>query len=332
MILHNITIKIQKFNRNCVCFGDDYSFLDTSWVNAFSCYRYLATGSSFKTLAYSFRISDVTVGRIVKETCKAIWDKLMTTHMPFPPTDEQLQSIVEGFWERWKFPNCVGCIDGKHVKIRNPENAGSMYRNYKQFFSIVLQAVAGPNYKFITIDVGAYGKESDGGIFAHSKISEQLERGEMRSKTVTALPGTNIKVPHVLLADEAYPLKTFLMRPFPATQLGPSQIIFNRRLSKARQVIECAFGIISSKWRVLQTGIEVEPDFADNIVQCICLLHNIVIDQEGEHLALSDFQPQPQPGDLHTRFATRGENRSVNTAYVTRDKFVAFFCEHEPGV
>ncbi|XP_074029877.1 uncharacterized protein [Leptinotarsa decemlineata] len=36
--------------------------------------RYLATGASFKTLGYSFRISNVTVERIVRETCISIWD------------------------------------------------------------------------------------------------------------------------------------------------------------------------------------------------------------------------------------------------------------------
>ncbi|XP_067001469.1 uncharacterized protein [Anabrus simplex] len=60
--------------------------------------QYLATGSSFKTWGYSFRISDVMVGRIVLETCKVIWEQLVAAHMPFPPTDEQLNSTVERFW------------------------------------------------------------------------------------------------------------------------------------------------------------------------------------------------------------------------------------------
>lgn len=292
-------------------------------------YRYLATGSSFKSLGYSFRISDVTVGRIIQETCKAIWEQLNTVHMPYP-TEERINSIVKGFWSKWKFPNCVGCIDGKHVRIRNPHHAGSMYRNYKQYFSIVLQGVAGPDYKFITIDVGAFGKESDGGIFSHSRLSTSLEKGALGVKRLTELPGTNIKVPHVILGDEAYPLKTYLMRPFPASQAGIPHTIFNRRLSKARQVIECAFGIISSKWRVLHKGIEVGPDFVDVIVQCICLLHNIVIDKEGDQqVMLSYQQTQSETNDKHSRFASLGENRSVSTAYVVREKFLAFFCEQE---
>lgn len=275
------------------------------------CCRYLATGSSFKTLGYSFRVSDVTVGRIVKETCQAIWDNLHTLHMPFPKEND-VKSIVESFWKKWKFPNCVGCIDGKHVRIKKPRHSGSMFRNYKQFFSIILQAVAGPNYKFLAIHVGAYGKESDGGVFSHSSLSKKLEEGALGVGRHCALPGTNIMVPYVLLGDEGYPLKTYLMRPFPVSKLGPMQTVFNKCLSKTRQVVECAFGIMTSKWRLLQRSIEIEnPDDVDIIVKCICLLHNIVIDKEGEESAATFSCQQTQSTK---RYASVGENRGVSAA------------------
>lgn len=91
---------------------------------------------------------------------------------------------------------------------------------------------------------------------------------------------------------------------------------FNQRVSKARQVIECTFDIMSNKWRLLQKGIEVEPDFVDLIVKCICLLHNIVIDQEGEQKTIgSGFQQlQSYTTDIPVRFATLGQNRSSNSA------------------
>lgn len=268
------------------------------------------------------------MGRIVYETCDAIWDKLGTVHMPFPK-NEDMESISEEFWNKWKFPYCVGCIDGKHIRIQNPKHSGSMYRNYKQYFSIVLQAVAGPNYKFITIDVGAYSKESDGGIFSNSNLCQKLENGGFGVMRHCPLPGTNIKVPHVLLGDEAYPLKTYLMRPFPVSKLGPSEIIFNERLSRARQV-ECAFGIMSSKWRLLQKSIEVNPESADKLIKCICLLHNIIIDREGEQQVACTFEQIPDQTHSRTgRFGTLGENRGTRSAYDIRDKFKTYFSSQE---
>lgn len=233
-------------------------------------------------------------------------------------------SITNEFWTKWRFPNCSGSIDGKHIRIMAPKHSGSMYRNYKSFFSIVLQAVVDANYRFIAIDIGAYGKESDGGIFSHSNLSIQLENGGLNAHSLRKLPGTDIALPHVLVGDEAYPLKTYLMRPYPQRNLGPEEEIFNKRLSNARQVVECAFGIMSSKWRLLLKAIEVNPERADVIIKCVCVLQNIIIDKEGIH-DLPETPRQRNDSTRDNRFMNVGENRSSRRAHNIRNTFKEYF-------
>ena len=239
------------------------------------------------------------------------------------PSSEEMVNINNDFWTKWKFPNCSGSIDGKHIRIKAPMHSGSMFRNYKSFFSIVLQAVVDANYRFITIDVGAYGKESDGGIFSHSNLAKQMENGALNSNQEKVLPGTNIAMPHFLVGDEAYPLKTYLMRPYPQRNLSPQEDLFNKRLTNARQTVECAFGILTSKWRLLLKAIEVNPDRADNIIKCVCLLHNIIIDKEG---ALSIDTP-PRQNENRNSFMTAGENRSATRAHNIRDALKNYFSQ-----
>lgn len=86
------------------------------------------------------------------------------------PSVSDFKNISQGFYENSNFPNCIGSIDGKHIRIKCPKKSGSMFFYYKQFFSIVLLAVADANYKFIMIDVGSYGKNSDGGVLSNSNI------------------------------------------------------------------------------------------------------------------------------------------------------------------
>lgn len=88
------------------------------------------------------------------------------------PTQEKWKEIEKEFWEMWNFPNCLGTLDGKHVIIQAPCNSGSEYFNYKKSFSIILMTFA--NYKFIMVDVDAYGKNS-GDILAHSEMGKRFE-------------------------------------------------------------------------------------------------------------------------------------------------------------
>jgi len=135
----------------------------------------LATGDSLKTISFSYRLGHSTVYTIVIDTCRAIINKLLSEVMA-EPTESRWKEIAEDFWTYWNFPNCIGALDGKHIVIQAPPNSGSLYFNYKKTFSIVLLALVDAHYNFIAIDVGAYGKNSGGGILMHLKLGKKLEK------------------------------------------------------------------------------------------------------------------------------------------------------------
>ncbi|XP_065216250.1 uncharacterized protein LOC135842631 [Planococcus citri] len=243
--------------------------------------RYLATGLSFRQLAFSFRRGKSTIAEVIYETCAVIWDVFVHEYMPVP-TEEHLKQVATDYYHRWKFPHCIGSIDGRHCQIRNPKHAGSTHLNYMKYFSIVLQGVADANKKFITIDVGGRGKQHDAATFRYSSLFQLLEEGQFNVPQDTNLPNSNIMAPFVLIGDEAYPLKTYLMRPYPQRGLTPENEIFNKKLSIARKCIECAFGILRAKWRFLSKEIETSPKHARILIRTACLLHNIVREHDGD--------------------------------------------------
>lgn len=77
-----------------------------------------------------------------------------------------------------------------------------------------------------------------------------LERGTLSVPPDSPLPGTDTPTHYVILADEAFPLKPYLMRPYPGRNLDVCKKIFNYRLSRGRRVVENAFGLLAQKFRI----------------------------------------------------------------------------------
>ncbi|XP_021709704.1 putative nuclease HARBI1 [Aedes aegypti] len=285
--------------------------------------RFLATGSLFTTLGFSFRMGRSTVADIVKETCKALWEVLQPIYMP-TPTEQMFRSVAGEYWTKWNFPNCIGSIDGKHIRMRCPAGSGSMYYNYKGYNSTVLQAVADANSKFLMVEVGGYGKQSDGGTFSSSDMYRLLNEEKLNVPPDTQLPDKSLKtkMSFVFVGDEAYPLLRNIVRPFPRSQLTTSIEYFNSRLSRARKCVECAFGIMNAKWRILWKPIETSPNLADDIVKCICILHNVIIDHEGIDLQLEEAADYIYRDLERTRLPA--SKISTNAGRYVRDYFKKF--------
>lgn len=98
-------------------------------MQSYNC-RYLAGGPFFEQYAAShYRISPAASSIILRETCRIIYEELADGFMEF--TKENWINVSNKFYSTWNMPNCLVAIDGKHVKLKCPPNAGSLYYNYK---------------------------------------------------------------------------------------------------------------------------------------------------------------------------------------------------------
>ena len=195
--------------------------------------RYLATGESFRSLAFLFHILRQAISQIVEEVCNAIFEVIGSQHLKTQQKEGEWLRISSVFNQWWNFPNCLGAIDGKHIVMIQPGcTSGSHYRNYNGSDSVILLAVVGPNYEFLYVDVGANGRMSDGGIWNRSslKACPSSRDNPLQIPPPQVLPSQTTPTSFVIVGDDAFSLMEYLMKPFPQTQLvNDENRIFNYR-------------------------------------------------------------------------------------------------------
>ena len=141
--------------------------------------------------------------------------------------------------------------------------------------------VCDANYKFTFVDIGTNGRISDGGVFNKCPLARALEENTLGIPEPEECAGFSKKMPYVLVADDAFPLKTYLMKPFPKSNLTTIHRIYNYRLSRARRVVENAFGIMANRFRILLQPLNLDIEKIEEIVWTCCCLHNFLRDTSG---------------------------------------------------
>lgn len=234
-------------------------------------------------------------------------------------TEEMWKDTAAKFEQRANFPHCLGAIDGKHIRIIKPTGTGSQHFNYKHYFSIVLLAIVDSNYKFVYVDIGSFGKDSDSTIFKNSTFWNLLQKNELNIPESCPILNTSINADYVFVEDEAFGLSQHVLRPYGGRNLTKNKRIFNYRLSRVRRYVECAFGILSNKWRIFHRPMNVTTELAVDITKACCVLHNYVREKNGinfqDTLSIDGFD------DVNTTYSDRG----TRSASDMRNTFADYF-------
>ena len=233
----------------------------------------LATNIEYRTIAALFGLGRSTVGEIVIDTCEAINTQLMSRYIRVPHEDS-LQDIVDGFRHQWGFPQAIGAIDGTHIPILRPQESASDYYNRKGYYSVLMQGVVDFRGLFMDVNIGWPGKVHDARVLVNSSFYRKCNSGIMFPDWRSNLGG--LDVPLVILGDPAYPLMSWLIKPYLENSgTTPQERYFNYRLSRARMVVENSFGRLKGRWRCLMKRIDAHISNVPGIVGACVVLHNM---------------------------------------------------------
>ena len=180
-------------------------------------------------------------------------------------------------------------LTARILELKHPVHQCSApdYSSRYQQHDFIIQAIVDGKKIFMDFSCGYPGSMHDARVLRRSTIFQRAEHGNILTQ-----PTVHVNVHDIgpyLLGDSAYPLSPWLMKPYPEGTRDPREIAFNKELSSARVKVECAFGVLKSRWRILLKRFDSGISFAvRNAVAC-AVLHNICIrsgdeweDEEGD--------------------------------------------------
>ncbi|XP_041366976.1 putative nuclease HARBI1 [Gigantopelta aegis] len=215
-------------------------------------FRYYAEGDSYHSLMYSFRVAHNTISKIVLEVSSAIVAELAV----------ERNGSFSTPWAPLVANTCTSDVRPR----------GDHCTTITRAFMAHVDA----EYKFMWIDIGTAGSHSDAQVFNHSELKDAIDNGVIGFPNAAPLPGDDKNVPFFMLGDDAFALRTWMMKPYSTQNLEHDDRIFNYRLSRARRIVENAFGILASRFRCLVPTMHQTPVTVVQIVEaCVCL-HNLM--------------------------------------------------------
>ena len=127
-------------------------------------------------------------------------------------------------------------------------------------------AVIDLNYQFTMVDIGDVGRQSDGGVFVARNIGQALNVGLLNIPSPKRLYGNTELFPFVLVGDEAFPLKKYLIKPYAKASIKQKEQVTNYRILRPRRVVDNIFGY-ASRFRIFRRPIIASVDTVTSITK-----------------------------------------------------------------
>lgn len=223
-------------------------------------------------MADDFAIAPSTVQKWVPVVVSAMASTLPQYFIRFP-RDEELNRVIADFESMCRLPQVAGAIDGTYIKIHCPTcDFSDRYYCYKGYYSVMLLACVDAVGRFTFIDVGRPGCVGDAAAWRNCHLQPAIQSRTVLPESKDRDINGTIVQPY-LLGDAAFPLTPYVIKGYD-TPTGRAQEDFNRAICRGRRVVECAFGRLKNRFRIMKSTILNEPKYLAKVITACCALHN----------------------------------------------------------
>lgn len=183
------------------------------------------------------------------------------------------------------FPGAIGSVDCTHVSwAKCPAAHRSVYSGKEKHPTISFQVICDHERRIQHVHPGAPGSRNDKTIQKYDTFIQDLYTGTILSDLEFTLLDMN-GVPTVhrggyLLSDNGYTRMRCIQCPI-AGGCTRAENYWSCRLESIRKDVECLFGVLKGRYRILRSRMMFQSHEAINVCfKACCMLHNMNLDDD----------------------------------------------------
>lgn len=248
------------------------------------CLRLLGRGLTLDDIEDLSCIPSSTVWLCFHQFISKFSEVMRPLHIKLPVGNE-LKEVMDCY-NRMGFPGVIGSVDSTHLKWKRcPVELTNLNSSKEGGPVLRWQCVVTHARKIISISGPYYGVSNDIIISRFDDFLQKLSAREIYDDVVYNVFVDNIiqqqyKGVH-LLCDGGYNKESYLIDPV-AFRTNKSEVYWSEWLESIRKDVECTFGILKCRFRILDHSFELQSkEDIDYVFVTCCILHNMLLSMDG---------------------------------------------------
>ena len=280
-------------------------------VKLVGCFRYIAYGDAFDRDDENLQIGESTLEQYCKQWSKMMVAQYGSEYLNRPPTERERRNISAAMAGKG-FPGCLASWDCKHFVWKNcPMRLAGQMKGHAEGGkkTLILESISDHRRYLWHVNFGDAGSLNDINVLDKSDIVGALLHGDL------SIVSNHYKINGVerdwmyFLVDGIYPNWSIFMNPFSKSS-DPDKTNYNTHQEAARKDIECAFGILVSRFHVLKRELRswYLEDIIDLLHACV-ILHNMVVEARAGDVSYSTEEDAQLARQANKTFPLFGHNQ-----------------------
>ena len=280
---------------------DDHTLRVKAELLILSCLKVLSHATPFRCLTNDTNISftehRLFFHKFIEKMCS-----MRDEYVHLPRNNEELKQIMSRYDSQY-LPGCIGSKDVVHTKWSCcPAGDYNRAKGKESFPSIAFQCITDFDRRILGVSSAQHGSRNDKHIV---KIDHNVAKirddwySHVSWTYFTSDGDVNTDVGVYLICDNGYCRWPVSICPFQSAAKDTLEGYFSTNLESVRKDVECVFGILKKRWRILDYGLRFRSmATCENVFVTCCILHNMMLDEmDRDQNAPRAQHGQPLPGE-----------------------------------